>query len=498
MNILAFSQGPCGQMFHLTYCNIIFQVVLTLEETSNRIPILTVYNIIRAWDAEAEVKRSIKSEKEEGEKLQNFIQVMKNVYRCAITMSQGREEKIFIPTYIYRFLTSTKRAHTQDCVGVRSSKRSRMDTSTPLRYREVTAIDLPSSPISKLEASVGAMSVSGSSDATNDRADEVTPPSGMSNLDITPPKNGSPNTEAAKTFVAANDHCDSLNEYRKRSKSVPSMSRPAIIVQQSLISENKSKSFGSFGDLFDSWEEVKSVSGIDNDGVDVDDSTAECVPQVLEDDSIRNVNDRNIINPTADGNLEENAVVLRNAKAGVDDELDQVIVEKNIKHVVDEAVVLENDKAGVDDELDPVKVEKIIKQLNENKLFGIFKAEDRWKRGVMNRKNNSIITPKTPQTKRKSSPQPPTKKSRARKMEVDTKSPANRHRASTISGSSGCDIKKGKTRSKSCSVDPKQILISNLLPRRKDSGLDRIQLEEEIAPAPTMNETDGGFNKAFN
>ena len=276
------------------------------------------------------------------------------------------------------------------------------------------------------------------------------------------------------------------------------MSRPAIIAQQSLISENKSKSFGSFGDLFDSWEEVKSVSGIDNDGVDVDDSTAECVPQVLEDDSIRNVNDRNIINPTADGNLEENAVVLRNAKAGVDDELDQVIVEKNNKHVVDEAVVLENDKAGVDDELDPVKVEKIIKQLNENKLFGIFKAEDRWKRGVMNRKNNSIITPKTPQTKRKSSPQPPTKKSRARKMEVDTKSPANRHRASTISGSSGCDIKKGKTRSKSYSVDPKQILISNLLPRRKDSGLDRIQLEEEIAPAPTMNETVGGFNKAFN
>ena len=42
-----------------------------------------------SWDAEAEVKRSIKSEKEEGEKLQNFIQVMRNVYRCAITMSQG-------------------------------------------------------------------------------------------------------------------------------------------------------------------------------------------------------------------------------------------------------------------------------------------------------------------------------------------------------------------------------------------------------------------------
>ena len=64
-------------------------------------------------------------------------------------------------------------------------------------------------------------------------------------------------------------------------------------MQQSLISEkNKSKSFGSFGDLFDSWKEVKSVSGIGNDGVDVDNSTAEDVPEVLEDNSIGNVNNQ--------------------------------------------------------------------------------------------------------------------------------------------------------------------------------------------------------------
>ena len=96
-----------------------------------------------SWEADKLSRDEKRSERLREEKLSCFVDVMKSVAKLPCINNQANASTN--ETHIYRFITGAKRLlDNQESI---PDKRCRMDSSTPLKYRDPKKIDLESSPI---------------------------------------------------------------------------------------------------------------------------------------------------------------------------------------------------------------------------------------------------------------------------------------------------------------------------------------------------------------
>ena len=167
-----------------------------------------------SWEQCAEDKAMRKKEKEHEVKVEDFINVMRNV-------SNVNKRKL---TETHIDLASSSRSNK---VSNSASKRKRMNTSTPVHYRQHTQQESDSSPIGENSGATMSEASSGASPSmvvdyksTDPGVDKLLDGK-LKSLLITPIKMEHKALTAAREAIAANETLDSSDFFRKRINSLP-------------------------------------------------------------------------------------------------------------------------------------------------------------------------------------------------------------------------------------------------------------------------------------
>ena len=478
-----------------------------------------------SWEADKLLRDEKRSERLREEKLSCFVDVMKSVAKLSCINNQANASTN--ETHIYRFLTGAKRLlDNQESI---PDKRCRMDSSTPLKYRDPKKIDLESSPIMGAcedvidlsgltlseDSSLNNMTVEGCTvqDQTQPNEDMVINKK-CHKMNITQPKKDSPTTNVAKNLTTANQHFDSNEFFRRRSISLPVGNVVRRLVQDAKLCEgDRSKSLNEFYDENSLTstsqmvvEDVSSVSGQEvfikeiNKVVVISNVPSQEVinQEVKEDVKISNVHGQEVINKgmnegvvisnvsgqeviNQDEEIEvvtSNSTINENDKKGIAQSVQEA---SGISKVSGQGGINQENNAGKENtqafeegEVDGHRLSTIMEELNKNKLFNIFKFGERWRRGILRRQEESIVAERTTPSKRKN------REHEDGDQEICQSSPATRRKNNTVElperrNTLGADMEKsrsrhqriGRTRTRSLqSVDPRQPLINKVLEKK--------------------------------
>ena len=195
---------------------------------------------------------SEKSEAVFNQMFQNFTTVMRGVANSCLKINSCSQtmlvDNMSNHENYYRFLKASKRREETAVPSPESSKKRKMDTSTPLKWRSAPAIESPSSPIGGLEKDMDSLILSDESEEENAPAQAGnTLDLDADKLDLTPPKVEEKVQVVASKTVAANELFEAGENFRKRILSCPIIR--GSFIRETKMALNRSKSLSDISNI---------------------------------------------------------------------------------------------------------------------------------------------------------------------------------------------------------------------------------------------------------
>ena len=203
-----------------------------------------------SWEEEKHGRTHRRLEQELNEKIDGFVNVMKNVLKKKNKRKSPSNDS---DLHCYRFQTrAIALVSTEESS---KSKRIRMETSTPLGYRNRNLIQIDSSPVDRLGTED--MNLGNTLDSSQEGS---TPQPGiclleknLECLEVTPPEAETEALSTAKNIITANSFMDSSDAYRNRMNSLPSRLSAVIAPQSGTGGRNRSASMGDIDMDISEW-----------------------------------------------------------------------------------------------------------------------------------------------------------------------------------------------------------------------------------------------------